>query len=323
MRRRAFLVAAAISVAWPVAAQQPTSKIARIGYLMERSGRADFDDAFLSGLNELGYVEGRNLNIEYRWAAGDRSRLRDLAVELVGRKVDLIVTQGAATTLAAKDATRTIPIVMASSQNAVGDGLITSLPRPGGNVTGRSLYAPELTPKRLEILKEAAAGMSRVALLWNVQSPGGEAQFREAELAARRLGLQISSLDIRIPDDLDTALAAAVQEGTGAVLVLSDSRTIGHAPQIAEAALRHRLPTMYAARDYVQRGGLISYGPDLKESFRLAAIHVAKILKGAKPSDLPVEQPTRFELVINLNAAKALGLTIPPTLLGRADEVIE
>jgi putative ABC transport system substrate-binding protein len=162
-----------------------------------------------------------------------------------------------------------------------------------------------------------------VAFLWNVQSPGGEAQFREAAGAAQQLGLQFSSLDIRIPDDLNAALAAAAREGTGAMLVLSDSRTIGHRSQIAESALRHKLPTMYAAKDYVRGGGLMSYGPDLKESFRLAALHVDKILKGTKPSNLPVEQPTHFELVLNLKAAKALGLTIPPTLLARADEVIE
>jgi putative ABC transport system substrate-binding protein len=321
MRRREFLLTLVITAAPPVAAQP--SKAARIGYLMERSGRLDFDDAFLSGLGELGYRAGHNILVEYRWAAGDSSRLKRLANELVATKVDLIVTQGAATTLAAKEATTTIPIVMASSQNAVGDGLVASLARPGGNVTGRSLYAPELTPKRLELLKEANPDISRVAFLWNVQSPGGEAQFREAVNAAQKLSLRYSSLDIVIPDELDTALATAVRDGTDAMLVLSDSRTIGHRSQIAEAAIRHKLPTMYAAKDYVRGGGLMSYGPDLKESFRLAALHVDKILRGAKPSDLPVEQPTRFELVLNLKAANALGLTIPPTLLARADEVIE
>src|SRR5829696_1739471 len=324
MRRREFIgflgaAAAGPRDAW---AQQPSGKMARIGYLMERAGGLEIDDAFLSGLRELGYSESRNLTIEYRWAGGGE-RLPALAVDLVAQKVDLIVTQGAAATLAAKNATTTIPIVMASSQNAVGDGLVASLARPGGNVTGRSLYAPEITPKRLELLKETVPGLSHVALLWNVQNPGGAAQFKEAELAARTLGLAISSLDIRIPDELDEALASAAQNGAGALLVLSDSRTIGHRAQIAAAAVRHSLATMYANKDYVEGGGLMSYGPDLKESFRLAAVHVDKILKGARPADLPVEQPTRFWFVINLKAASALGLTIAPTLLARADEVIE
>jgi putative tryptophan/tyrosine transport system substrate-binding protein len=324
MRRRTLIALLGAAGAWPLAAraQQPSAKIVRIGYLMQRSERLDFDDAFLAGLRELGYVDGRNLAIEYRWAGGGE-RLAALAADLVAAKVNLIVTQGAAATLAAKNATATIPIVMASSQNAVGDGLVASLSRPGGNVTGRSLYAPELTPKRLELLKETVPGLSHVALLWNVQNPGGAAQFEEAELAARTLGLAISSLDIRIPDELDEALAGAVRKGAGALLVLSDSRTIGHRSQIAAAAVRHGLATMYANKDYVEGGGLMSYGPDLKESFRLAAIHVDKILKGAKPADLPVEQPTHFSLVINLKAARALGLVVSPTLLARADEVIE
>jgi putative ABC transport system substrate-binding protein len=324
MRRREFIGCLGAAAAGPrdAWAQQPSGKMARIGYLMERAGRLEIDDAFLSGLRELGYSEGRNLTMEYR-SAGGGERLPALAADLVAQKVDLIVTQGAAATLAAKNATATIPIVMASSQNAVGDGLVASLARPAGNVTGRSLYAPEITPKRLELLKETVPGLSHVALLWNVQNPGGAAQYREAELAARALGLRISSLDIRIPEDLDRALAGAVRAGAGALLVLSDSRTIGHRSEIAAAALQHRVATMYANKDYVEGGGLMSYGPDLKESFRLAAVYVDKILKGAKPADLPVEQPTHFALVINLKAAKALGLTIPPTLLARADEVIE
>src|SRR5215212_2679641 len=329
MRRRAAkfrtlalsLAFGVVSAASAVTAQ--SSKMPRIGYLMDRSASGLFEDAFFAGMREHGYIVGENIAIEYRWSGGKFERLQELANDLVAAKVDLIVTQGAAATLAAKGATTTIPIVMASSQNAVGDGLVASLARPGGNVTGRSLYAPEITPKRLELLKETVPGLSHVALLWNVQNPGGGAQYREAELAARALGLRISSLDIRIPEDLDRALAGAVRAGAGALLVLSDSRTIGHRSEIAAAALQHRVATMYANKDYVEGGGLMSYGPDLKESFRLAAVYVDRILKGAKPADLPVEQPTHFALVINLKAAKALGLTIPPTLLARADEVIE
>src|SRR5829696_57796 len=252
MRRREFIgflgaAAAGPRDAW---AQQPSGKMARIGYLMERASGLEIDDAFLSGLRELGYSESRNLTIEYRWAGGGE-RLPALAADLVAQKVDLIVTQGAAATLAAKNATTTIPIVMASSQNAVGDGLVASLARPGGNVTGRSLYAPEITPKRLELLKETVPGLSHVALLWNVQNPGGGAQYREAELAARALGLRISSLDIRIPEGLDRALSGAVRAGAGALLVLSDSRTIGHrrspAPR-SSIASRRCTPTRITSR---------------------------------------------------------------------------
>ena len=223
----------------------------------------------------------------------------------------------------AKKATKTIPIVMTSSQDAVGDGLIESLARPGGNVTGRSVYAPELTPKRIELLKEMVPGLSRVAALWNVQNAGGQAQLREAETAGRTLGVAIESLDIRIPDGLDDAMARAARDGAGAVLILSDSSTISNRAQIGATARRHRLPTMFANKAYLEGGGFMSYGPDIVDSFRLSAVYVAKILKGAKPADLPVEQPTKFELVINLQTAKALGLNVPPTLLMRADKVIE
>jgi putative ABC transport system substrate-binding protein len=305
------------------AANAQISTTPRIGYLMDRTGPGEFDEAFLRGLREHGYVVGQNIAIEYRWSEGKAARLSQLAADLVTRKVDMIVTQGVAATLAAKEATATIPIVMASSQNAVGDGLVTSLAHPGGNVTGRSVYAPELTPKRVELLKEAVPSLSRVGVLWNAHNPAGPAQVQEAEAASRILGIAIESLDARIPDDLDTMMTRAASSGAGAILILSDSATITHRTQIASAAQKHRLPTIFANKAYLEGGGLMSYGPDLADAFRRTAVYVDKILKGTKPADLPVEQPTRFELAINLKAAQALGLAIPPTLLARADEVIE
>jgi putative ABC transport system substrate-binding protein len=324
MRRREFIRLLSGAVAWPVAAQaQQTSKIPRIGYFMDRSGPGVFDEAFLVGLRENGYVIGQNIAIEYRWTEGKTERLPALVADLVSHKVDVIVTAGAESVKVAKQATTTIPIVMTSSQDAVGDGLVASLARPGGNVTGRSVYAPELTPKRIELLKEMVPGLSRVAALWNVQNAGGQGQLREAETAAHALDVAIVSLDVHIPDGLDEAMARAVQAGAGAVLILSDSSTISNRAKIGASARLNRLPTIFANKAYLEGGGLMSYGPDIVDSFRLSAIYVAKILKGAKPADLPVEQPTKFELVINLKTAKALGLTVPPTMLTRADAVIE
>jgi putative tryptophan/tyrosine transport system substrate-binding protein len=212
---------------------------------------------------------------------------------------------------------------MASSQDAVADGLVASLARPGGNVTGRSLFATELTGKRLQMLKEMMPGLSRVGALWHAVNPGGLNQFKEAASAGEVLGLAIVSLDVRFPDGIEGGMTRAVAAGVGAVIVLSDSASISHRAQITDAADRRRIPTIFANKEYIRAGGLMSYGPDLVESFRLASVHVDKILKGAKPADLPVEQPTRFELVINGRTAKARGIAIPPTLLTLADEVIE
>jgi len=212
---------------------------------------------------------------------------------------------------------------MTSSQDAVGDGLVASLARPGGNVTGRSVYALELTQKRIELLKEVVPSLSRVAVLWNVQNVGGASQLREAEAAGHALGIAIESLDVRIPDGLEAGMGRAAQAEVGAVLIISDSSTISNRSQIGAAARRHNLPTIFANKAYLVGGGLMSYGPDIVDSFRLSAVYVDKILKGAKPADLPVEQPTKFELAINLGTAKAIGIEVPPTLLARADEVIE
>jgi putative tryptophan/tyrosine transport system substrate-binding protein len=324
MRIRTFALSLAFALVLAAGtANAQSSKVPRIGYLIDRSGPGLFEQAFLAGMHEHGYIVGENIAIEYRWSGGKSERLPQLAADLVAAKVDLIVTQGAAATLAAKRATATIPIVMASSQNAVGDGLVASLARPGGNVTGRSVYAPELTPKRIELLKEAVPSLSRVGVLWNARNPAGPAQLHEAEAAGRVLDIAIDSLEVRIPDDLDTAMARAASSGAGAVLILSDSATISHRSQIAAAAQRNRLPTMFANKAYLEGGGMMSYGPDIADSFRLTAMYVDKILKGARPGDLPVEQPTRFELAVNLKAARALGLQIRPLLLARADEVIE
>ncbi len=307
---------------WTVTADAQ-SKTARVGYLIDRSGPNELDEAFVRGMADRGWIVGQNLVIEYRWTDGKGDRLPGFAADLVARNVDVIVTQGAATTLAAKKATTTIPIVMASSQDAVADGLVTSLARPGGNVTGRSLYATELTGKRLQMIKEMVPGLTRVGALWDATNPGGLNQFKEAVSAGKVLGLTIVSLDVQIPDGIEGAMTKATETQAGAVIVLSSSATISHRSQIGEAARRHRLPTIFANKEYLRGGGLLSYGPDLVDSFRLAAVHVDKILKGAKPADLPVEQPTKFELVINAKTAKALGLMIPPTLLAFANEVIE
>ncbi len=326
MRRREFVTLFGWALAvLPVAAHsQQNQKIPHIGYLMDRSGPPGvLDQGFFTGLREHGYVVGQNVVIDYRWKDGKTERLPALASELVANKVDIIIVAGADSTKAAKMATATIPIVMASSQDAVGDGLVESLARPGGNVTGRSVYAPELTSKRMEILKEMLPNLTKVGVLWNKENAGAAGQLRESEKAGHALGIAIESVPARIPDGLDEAMARAAQAGAGAILIVSDSSTISNRAKIGGSALQHRLPTVFANKAYLSGGGLMSYGPDIVESFRLAVIHVDKILKGAKPADLPVEQPTRFEYVINMKTAKALEITAPAALLARADNVIE
>jgi len=326
VRRREFInliggVLAASSIA---ALAQQDRKIPRIGYLMDRSGPVGvLDEGFLSGLRERGYVIGQNISIDYRWTEGKSERLPTLARELVASKVDIIIVAGAESTKAAKMATNTIPIVMASSQDAVGDGLVESLAHPEANVTGRSVYAPELTPKRIEILKEAFPRLTKIGVLWNRENAGAAGQLREAEAAGRALGIAIEPLDVRIPDGLDEVMARARRAGAGAILIISDSSTISNRAQIGGSALQNNLPTMFANKAYLSGGGLMSYGPDIVDTFRLAVAHVDKILKGAKPADLPVELPTRFEFVINVKTVKALGITVPPVLLARADALIE
>lgn len=325
MKRRellGFLGVAALNP--PTLAWAQSLRTWRIGYLMDRTGPGGpFEEGFLRGLQKLGYVPGKNIVIEFRWTDGKTERLAALARELIDLKVELVVVAGAQSVQIAKQTTSTIPIVMASSQDAVGDGLVASLAHPGGNVTGRSVYAPELTQKRIELLKETLPNLRSVAVLWNVHNAGGASQLHEAERTGSALGIEIIPLDVQIPDGLESGMDRVAKQGASAVMIVSDSSTISNRGPIGATARQHNLATIFSNKAYLAGGGLMSYGPDIVDSFRLAAIHVDKILKGAKPSDLPVEQPTKFELAINLNTAKALRLTIPPGVLARADEVIE
>jgi ABC-type uncharacterized transport system substrate-binding protein len=329
VHRRAFLTALGGSVlAAPLAAEaQPAAKVARIGYLGPNlAASPHLPEAFRHGLRDLGYVEGRTVVIEYRDAEGKFERLPALAAELVALKVDIIVAGGTPAALAAKQATRTLPIVFAGPGDPVTSGLVTSLARPGGNVTGLSSFAPELVGKCLEQLKQAVPGVSRVAALWQ---PGGLGErtdkdvLKEAEAAARALGVRLQFVEARGPENFDRAFSDMTRARSRALTVLPSNMFITERRRLVDLAAKNRLPAVYGLREFVDAGGLMSYGANPADSFRRAATYVDKILKGAKPADLPVEQPTKFELVINLKTANALGLTIPPSLLVRADEVIQ
>jgi putative ABC transport system substrate-binding protein len=302
---------------------QPPTPVHRIGALSSQAtpGRGRFAEAFLEGMRALGYVEGQHFVLEYRAAAGHYERLPALAAELVQLKPEVIVAQGTPAALAAKAATTTIPIVMVGVGDPVGSGLVASLARPGSNITGVSLLAPDLVGKQLEFLKDLLPTISRVAVLWNPTNPA-QALLREADEAAQRLGIQLHRVEARSPDEFDRAFAAMTQAHAGALLVLVDTIFSVHRTRLVALAAQSRLPTMYQGRNLVEAGGLISYWASVSDGWRRGATYVDKILKGAKPADLPVEQPTKFELVINLKTAKALGITIPPTLLFLADEVI-
>ncbi len=307
-----------------VQAQQPT-KIARIGYLTGATpiGQAARIEAFRQGLRELGYVEGQNVTIEYRWADGKFEQLPDLAAELVRLKVDVIVAVVTQASLAAKKATGTIPIVMVGVSDPVGSGLVASLARPGTNITGTSSMTAEIVGKLLELLKETVPKISRVAALWNPANSVFQAlQLRETEVAARALGVQLQILEARGPDEIDRAFAAMVKERTKALLILGDPVFTSHRKRIADLAAKYRVPAVSGTREYVEAGGLMAYGPSFPDMHRRAATYVDKILKGTKPADLPVEQPKKFEFIINLKAAKQIRLTIPPNVLARADTVI-
>jgi len=311
-----------------VAETQHATRTARIGYLaynLSASPRS-LTEAFHQGLHDLGYVPGRNVVIEVRSAEGMPERLPALAAELVALNVDVIVTAaGTLAALAAKHATRTVPVVFIGAGDPVTSGLVTSLARPGGNVTGMSLLFPELVGKCLEQLKQAVPGVSRVAVLWQpgaVPERAGKDILKEAEVAARALGVRLHVVEARAPADIDRAFSEMTRAGAGAVTVQSTPMFINERRRVADLAVRNQLPTVFSFREYVEAGGLMSYGPDLADLFRRAATYVDKILKGASASELPVEQPTKFELVINLKSAKALGLTIPPSVLARADQVI-
>ncbi len=329
MERRVFLAGTgAVLLAAPLAAEaQQAANIARIGYLGGNwAANPHLPEAFRQGLRDLGYVEGRNVVIEYRDAEGKIERLPALAAELVALKVDVIVAPNTPAALAAKQATRTLPIVFAGVADPVTSGLVESLARPGGNVTGLSILAPELVGKCLELLKQAVPGVTQVAVLWQ---PGGlgerteKDQLKEADLAARALGVRVQFAEARGPADIDRAFSDMTRARAGALTVLTSSMFFSERRRLVDLAAKNRLPTVYPWREGADAGGLMAYGPNIADLFRRAASHVDKILKGAKPGDLPVEQPTKFELVINLKTAKALGLTIPQSLLLRADQAIE
>jgi ABC-type uncharacterized transport system substrate-binding protein len=330
MDRRRFLVTSlAGALAAPLVAEaQQATKVARIGYLLSNpAANPHLHEAFRQGLRDLGYVEGRNLVIEYRSAEGKLERLPALAAELVALKVDVIVAGGGTpAALAAKQATKTIPIVFVPLADPVTSGLVTSLARPGGNVTGLSVLLPELVGKCLEQLTRAVPGVSRVAVLWQPDAypeRTGKDMLKGADVAARALGVRLQFLEARGPADFDRAFSGMTRARAGALTVLTSNMLLGERRRLVDLAAENRLPAVYTWREFVDAGGLMSYGPDLVDSFRRAATYVDKILKGAKPADLPIEQPTKFELVINLKTAKALGLTIPQSVLLRADRVIE
>ena len=329
MERRTFLgVIAGGLLAAPVAAEtQQAGKVPRIGYLVPNlAASPHLPEAFRQGLRDLGYVEGRNVVIEYRNAEGKFERLPALAAELVALKVDVIVASSTLPALAAKQATRTIPIVFATVVDPVTSGLVTSLARPGGNVTGFSALIPELVGKCVELLTQAVPGVSRVAVLWH---PGfypertEKDMLEEADVAARALGVRSQFVEARGPADFDKAFSDMTRAPAGALTVLGSAMFFNERRRLVDLAAKHRLPTVYSSREFVDAGGLMAYGPNFADSLRRTAGYVDKILKGTKPGDLPVERPTKFELVINLKTAKALGLTLPPSLLQRADQVIE
>ena len=304
-------------------AQQP-KKVARIGFLspVSPSATALWHQAFRQGLRDLGWVEGKNISIEYRYAEGRSDRLPDLAADLVRLKLDIIVVSSGTDALAAKNATRAIPIVMASAGDPVAIGLVESLARPGGNITGLSQIAPELAGKRLELLKEIVPKLSRVAVLWNPQGRTSTVSWKEIQLPARELGVKLHSLEVRSVNDFDKTFEDATRAGAGALVIMPDPLFVTNLKRIADFAATSRLPSISHLTEFVDSGGLVAYGPDRSDMFRRAAAYVDKILKGTKPADLPVEQPTKFEFVINLKTAKQIGLTIPPNVLVRADRVI-
>ena len=326
-RRKIVLALGAGALATPLAsfAQQKPAKVARIGFLgaASASGLASFVEALWAGLRDLGYVEGKNITTEYRWAEGKYERLPGLAAELVQLKVDVIVAAGTPAIQAAQKATTIIPIVMVQTPDPVGAGFVASLSRPGGNITGLSTLNVDVSSKYLELLRVALPKLSRVAVLVNPDHPLHPVFLKQVQAAAKTTGVNVSPLQAGTASQIEAAFGAIERERASALIVLPDSFFLSQARRIAELAAKNRLPTMFWTRELVEAGGLMSYGQNPAESFRRAATYVDKILKGAKPADLPVEQPTKFELVVNLKTAKAIGLTISQDLLFRADKVIE
>ena len=327
MERRVFLgaVTGGLLAAPFTAVAQPSAKVYRMGWLAGTASTQEKIEmeALRAGLRELGYVEGKNVVIEYRWAEAKYDRLPELAAELVSLRVDVIVTGGTAATQAAMQATTTIPIVMTATGDPLRTGLVASLARPGGNVTGVTQLGAEIAGKRLQILIDTVPNVSRVAFLQNQANASHKPYFHDLQVAARGLGLTLQSVDVQEPGEFEKVFAAMMRERPNALLVTGDFVHRLRKAWIIDFAAKKRLPAMYQLKEYVEAGGLMSYGTSVRDNYRRAATYVDKILKGAKPADLPIEQPTAFELVINLKTAKALGLTIPPSLLARADQVIE
>src|SRR5450759_1169780 len=325
MHRRVFISGLGVAALWPLAtrAQQPT-RVPTIGFLCSTSREiaSHWIAAFLKRLRELGWIEGRTIAIEYRWADARTERYSEIAAELVGLKVDVIVTWASAPVLAAKKSTALIPIVFAAQMDPVGAGVVASLARPGGNVTGMSIQQTDTAGKRLELLREVVPNLGRLAIMANVGAPGAVLEMREVDATARTLGLEVTTREIRQAEDIAPAIEE-LKSRADALYVATDPLVFNNRIRINTLAQGARLPTIYGAREYVDAGGLMSYGPNWTDLFRRAAEQVDKILRGAKPADIPVEQPTKFDLIVNLKTAKELGLTVPPSLLGRADEVIE
>jgi putative ABC transport system substrate-binding protein len=324
MRRREFItLLGGVAASWPLAARAQQAKVWRIGVLEPGAPPEPLLEAVREGLRDLGYMEGRDVVLEIRWAEGKFDRLSALAAELVRSQIDVIHAMSTSPALAARSATSTIPIVSSGVGDPVGTGLVASLAHPGGNATGLSVLATELSGKRLEVLREIVPSVSRVAMLWNDTNPSMVLRANETRDAAVKLGVTVQSIGVHDLIDFEGAFTAVTDGRAAALLILADPFTRAHRERIVEFAAQRGLPAIYETRQFVDAGGLICYGPSLPAMQRRVAGYLDKIFKGAKPSDLPVEQPTKFELVINLKTAKALGLEVPPTLLARADEVIE
>ena len=324
-RRQVIAVLGGAMTAWPLAARAQPKAIPVIGYLSTGSTGQSVPAvaAFRQGLSESGYVEGKSVSVEYRWAEGQYDRVPALVAELVGRKVDAVVSVSTLAARAAKEASKTIPIVFTSGDDPVSAGLVASLARPGGNLTGVGFLVVELNPKRLELLRELVPQAKVIALLVNPNISANERVMQEAQEAARAIGVQLHILKASSESEIDAAFGSLAHGSAGALLVATDPFFNSRREQLAALAARHAVPAIYEVREFAMAGGLVSYGPSLTAVFRQIGIYTGKILNGAKPADLPVLQPTTFELVINLKTAKALGLTIPPSILARADEVIE
>ena len=314
------LSAVLLALGASVKAQQP-ERVRTIGFLSETK-RSTNVEAFVQGLRKLGYLEGKNISILARYTMGDPERISESAAEFVRLNVNVILAPGTVVALAAKKATTTIPIVFATASDAVGSGLVASLARPGGNLTGLTQISPDLAGKRLEILKETVPRLSRVAALVNRKAAANALSLNETEVAARHFGIQLQRVEVEDANDLDQAFLKMTRERAGAFIVISSPMFLDEAKRIADLATKHRLPAIYTVNEYVDAGGLMNYGVSVPDLFRRAAIYVDKILKGAKPADLPVEQPTKFDFIINLKTAKQIGLIIPPNVLARADRVI-